>query len=57
MDPANAKASRFEQLTPPTKEFISDVAAVTQAEVSMVVTGFGDDVIIDRRQWGGRGKV
>ena len=47
----NRQAKRFEQLTEPTKFFIEAIERVASAPVSLISTGFGDRVIIDRRSW------
>jgi adenylosuccinate synthase len=50
----NAKAWRFEQLTPETLQFIDEIERVTGARVSLVSTGFMPARgIIDRREWAG----
>jgi adenylosuccinate synthase len=48
----NAKAWRFEQLTPDTLQFIDEMERVTGARVSLISTGFMPARgIIDRREW------
>jgi adenylosuccinate synthase len=47
----NRSARRFEQLTQPTLEFISEVERVALAPVSLISTRFHWRGIIDRRPW------
>lgn len=47
----NAKARRFEQLTPETINFIQEVERVANAPVSLISTGFNLKSVIDRRIW------
>jgi adenylosuccinate synthase len=52
IDAENAKAWRFEQLTPDTLQFIDEMERVTGARVSLVSTGFMPNRgVIDRREW------
>jgi len=48
---ANRKARRFEQLTPETIYFISELERVTFAPVSLIATRFRFRSVIDRRAW------
>lgn len=47
----NANASRFEQLSTETKDFIAEVERVANAEVSLIATRFHRFGVIDRRNW------
>jgi adenylosuccinate synthase len=47
----NRKARRFEQLTPETIYFISELERVTFAPVSLIATRFRFRSVIDRRAW------
>ena len=47
----NESARRFEQLTSETIEMIEEIEQVTKARVSLIVTGFNNRSIIDRRKW------
>jgi adenylosuccinate synthase len=47
----NRKARRFEQLTPETIYFISELERVTFAPVSLIATRFAFRSVIDRRAW------
>jgi len=47
----NRKAKRFDQLHGDTINFIQEVERVTGAPVSLIVTGFSDRSVIDRRRW------
>lgn len=47
----NENAHRFEQLTPETIDMVEEVERVTEAQVSLIATGFGPRSIIDRREW------
>jgi adenylosuccinate synthase len=47
----NRKARRFEQLSPDTIRFITEVERVTAAPVSLIATRFHFRSIIDRRAW------
>ena len=47
----NKDARRFEQLTPPTIQFIEEIERVTSAPVSLISTRFEKRSIIDRRRW------
>jgi len=52
IDPANARAHRFDQLSYSTKDFINEIERVVGSRVSFVVTGFTTNSVIDRReQW------
>jgi adenylosuccinate synthase len=52
IDADNAKAWRFEQLTPETLQFIDEMERVTGARVSLIATGFMPNRgIVDRREW------
>lgn len=51
IDKQNQKARRFEQLTTDTIRMIEEVERVAAAPVSLIATGFGPRVIIDRRAW------
>lgn len=51
ISPINAKAKRFEQLTPETIRFIEEIEKVASAPVTLVSTGFNDRSVIDRRMW------
>lgn len=51
LSPANARARRFEQLTPETINFIEEVERVAAAPVSLISTRFHYRSIIDRRAW------
>lgn len=47
----NENAHRFEQLTPETIGMVEEVERVTEAQVSLIATGFNPRSIIDRREW------
>jgi adenylosuccinate synthase len=47
----NGEASKFEQLSRKTIEFIEEIERVAGAPVSLVCTGRGDSHVIDRRLW------
>ena len=47
----NGGAHRFEQLTPETIGMVEEVERVTEAQVSLIATGFSPRSIIDRREW------
>ena len=47
----NESAQRVEQLTPETIKMIEEIERVTKTRVSLIVTGFNDRSIIDRRAW------
>lgn len=47
----NRLASRFDQLTPETIQFIDEVERVSGLPVSMVAVGFNHRSVIDRRAW------
>jgi adenylosuccinate synthase len=47
----NQRARRFEQLTPETIYFISELERVTFAPVSLIATRFNFRSVIDRRAW------
>lgn len=47
----NRDASRFDQLTPETIQFIDEVERVAGVPVTMVATGFNQRSVIDRRAW------
>jgi adenylosuccinate synthase len=51
LDSRNQKALRFEQLTTDTIRMIEEIERVAAAPVSLIATGFGPRVIIDRRAW------
>jgi adenylosuccinate synthase len=51
LNPQNAEARRYEQLTPETIRFIEEVERVAAAPVSLVSTRFDFRSIIDRRTW------
>jgi adenylosuccinate synthase len=51
LDKDNAKARRFEQLTPDTIHFIQEIERVAVAPVSLISTRFDFRSIIDRRTW------
>lgn len=52
LEAENAKAWRFEQLTPKTLQFIDEIERVSGARVSLISTGFiPGRGIIDRRDW------
>jgi adenylosuccinate synthase len=51
IDKVNRKARRFDQLTPPTIQFIEEIQRVAGAPVSMIATRFHFRSIIDRRAW------
>jgi adenylosuccinate synthase len=50
-DIKNRQARRYEQLTPETIRFISDVERVARCPVSLISTRFHARSIIDRRSW------
>jgi adenylosuccinate synthase len=47
----NRAAHRFDQLTPPTLLFMSEVEQVACAHVSLVSVGFNHRAVLDRRSW------
>ena len=47
----NENAYRFEQLTPETIGMVEEVERVTEAQVSLIATGFSPRSVIDRREW------
>lgn len=51
VDIKNARARRFEQLTPATIQFIQELERVASAPVSLISTRFQYRSIIDRRKW------
>jgi adenylosuccinate synthase len=51
LNPQNAEARRYEQLTPETIRFIEEVERVGAAPVSLISTRFDFRSIIDRRTW------
>lgn len=51
LNPANADARRYEQLSPDTIRFIEEVERVGTAPVSLISTRFDFRSIIDRRTW------
>lgn len=51
IDVKNQQARRFDQLTPPTINFIEEVERVSSAPVSLIATRFHERSIIDRRIW------
>jgi adenylosuccinate synthase len=51
ISPINARAKRFEQLTPETIRFVEEVEKVASAPVTLVSTGFNERSVIDRRMW------
>ena len=51
LNPANADARRYEQLSPDTIRFIEEVERVAAAPVSLISTRFDFRSIIDRRTW------
>jgi adenylosuccinate synthase len=51
LSPKNARARRFEQLTPDTINFIQEIERVAAAPVSLISTRFHYRSIIDRRAW------
>lgn len=51
LDPINAEARRYEQLSPETIRFIEEVERVGAAPVSLISTRFDFRSIIDRRTW------
>ena len=51
LDPANADARRYEQLSQETIRFIEEVERVAAAPVSLISTRFDFRSIIDRRTW------
>jgi adenylosuccinate synthase len=51
LNPANADARRYEQLSPDTIRFIEEVEQVAAAPVSLISTRFDFRSIIDRRTW------
>jgi adenylosuccinate synthase len=51
VDIKNRDARRFDQLTPKTLEFISQIERVAGVPVSLIATRFEVRSIIDRRQW------
>lgn len=51
LTPLNAKARRYEQLSPETIRFIEEVELVGAAPVSLISTRFDFRSIIDRRTW------
>jgi adenylosuccinate synthase len=51
LNPGNADARRYEQLSPDTIRFIEEVERVAAAPVSLISTRFDFRSIIDRRTW------
>ncbi len=51
LNPANAEARRYEQLSPDTISFVEEVERVGAAPVSLISTRFDFRSIIDRRAW------
>ena len=51
LDAKNRAARRFEQLSPETTEFISEMETVAGARVSLISVGFDGHAPIDRRLW------
>jgi adenylosuccinate synthase len=51
LNPSNAEARRYEQLSPDTIRFIEEVERVGAAPVSLISTRFDFRSIIDRRTW------
>lgn len=51
LNPSNAEARRYEQLSPDTISFIEEVERVGAAPVSLISTRFDFRSIIDRRAW------
>jgi adenylosuccinate synthase len=51
IDKRNQSARRFEQLTTETIRMVEEIERVAAAPVSLIATGFGPRVIIDRRAW------
>lgn len=51
IDKRNRSARRFDQLTPPTIQFIEEIQRVAGAPVSLIATRFHFRSIIDRRAW------
>jgi len=51
LNPANADARRYEQLSPDTIRFVEEVERVGTAPVSLISTRFDFRSIIDRRAW------
>ncbi len=51
LNPSNAEARRYEQLSPDTIRFIEEVERVGSAPVSLISTRFDFRSIIDRRTW------
>jgi len=51
LNPLNAEARRYEQLSPDTIRFIEEVERVAAAPVSLISTRFDFRSIIDRRTW------
>ena len=51
LNPSNADARRYEQLSPDTIRFIEEVERVAAAPVSLISTRFDFRSIIDRRTW------
>jgi adenylosuccinate synthase len=47
----NKNAHRYEQLTTSTIRLVEEIERVAAAPVSLISTGFGRRVIIDRRTW------
>ena len=52
IDPVNASARQWSQLTPKTRDFIHEIERVSGVQVSMVTTRFHIHSIIDRRNGG-----
>jgi adenylosuccinate synthase len=51
IDARNREARRFDQLTPETIEFVSEMEAVASAGVSLISVAFDGRPPIDRRLW------
>lgn len=51
IDANNSQARRFDQLTPPTIQFIEEVERVAEAPVTLISVRFHSRCIIDRRRW------
>jgi len=51
IDGKNRLATRFEQLSEETRNFISELERVTNAPVSLISKAFNKRGVIDRRAW------
>jgi len=51
IDKINESVSRYEQLTPATKDFIEEIERCSGLKVSLISKGFDYRSIIDRRNW------